>query len=259
SSVGWLLTSCYFDSIGWRGICLTWGFAQIAIALPLYLLLPQVADSRPVAASGQPPEPWERLSTAHDDKLMVVMALAFCAGALVVSGFAAHLPHLLSLSGISQKDALAAAALAGPAQIFMRLIEAVGFTRRSPLLVVSSSSLLHPIGAFLLLISAPFAPLLFPMLHGMTSGVVITARATVPLTVFGPNAFGVRLGRLSRSIRVVSALAPLLFAILIERLGLGVLWISSALCLTSILGFGLLKSMMTDIAPASLEAANKQG
>lgn len=250
SSVGWLLTSWNIDQLGWRGICLTWAALNIAVSLPLYLLLPDAADSKaaaaPASAQGPVTMPVE-MSESTDNRLMAVLAVAFCAGALVVGGLAAHLPRVIELSGVEHKQALAAAALAGPAQIFMRLIEAMGLNRRSPLAIVGSSSLLHPIGAVMLLIGAPLGYLLFPLAHGMTTGVMITARATVPLLLFGPRGFGVRLGRLSRSIRVISALAPLIFSLLIDKFGVGVLWATSALCLASVAGFAILASMTAEV------------
>src|SRR5690606_41913849 len=58
-----------------------------------------------------------------------------------------------------------------------------------------------------------------------------SARGTVPLAIFGPDNYGYRLGLLGAPARMAQAAAPLLFGLLIERYGVGVLAASVALSL----------------------------
>jgi hypothetical protein len=102
---------------------------------------------------------------------------------------------------------------------------------------------LHPIGAAVLaLFGAAAAPGAFAVLHGAGSGILTIARGTVPLAMFGPENYGYRLGLLGAPSRVAMAAAPLLFGLLIERYGAGVLVFSSALSLGALLGLCTLKA-----------------
>jgi len=56
------------------------------------------------------------------------------------------------------------------------------------------------------------------------------------LAMFGPENYGYRLGLLGAPARVAMAAAPLLFGILMERYGTGVLLVSSALAMAALAG-----------------------
>jgi hypothetical protein len=83
----------------------------------------------------------------------------------------------------------------------------------------------------------------FTVLHGAGSGILTIARGTVPLAMFGPGNYGYRLDLLGAASRVAMAAAPLLFGILIERYGAGVLVFSSALSAAAFLGLCTLPSV----------------
>ena len=101
---------------------------------------------------------------------------------------------------------------------------------------------LHPIGAAILaLFGASTASGPFTVLHGAGSGILTIARGTVPLAMFGAENYGYRLGLLGAPSRVAMAAAPLLFGILIERYGAGVLVFSSALSIAALVGLCTLR------------------
>jgi hypothetical protein len=60
----------------------------------------------------------------------------------------------------------------------------------------------------------------FMILYSAAMGVIAVARVTLPLALFGRVGFGAMLGRLTVPQNLAFAAAPLLFAVLIERLGL---------------------------------------
>jgi len=71
---------------------------------------------------------------------------------------------------------------------------------------------------------------------GQTSGILTIARGTVPLAIFGSENYGYRLGLLGAPTRVATAAAPLLFGILIDKYGAGVLVFSSGLSVAALVG-----------------------
>jgi hypothetical protein len=174
---------------------------------------------------------------------MIVLGLAFAASWMVVAAMAVHLPRLLEAAGATSVQAVAAGALIGPAQVGARLLEASVLKRFHPMVSARLSVALHPIGAAVLaLFGATVAPGAFAVLHGAGSGTLTIARGTVPLAMFGPENYGYRLGLLGAPSRVAMAAAPLLFGLLIERYGAGVLVFSSALSLAALLGLCTLQS-----------------
>jgi predicted MFS family arabinose efflux permease len=237
STVGWPLTAWGATELGWRETCLAWSAANLLLGLPLnYFLLPKPAN---VAAARQS----EGKPHVPIDRTMIVLGLAFAASWMVVAAMAVHLPRLLEAAGATSVQAVAAGALIGPAQVGARLLEASVLKRFHPMVSARLSVALHPIGAAVLaLFGATAAPGAFAVLHGAGSGILTIARGTVPLAMFGPENYGYRLGLLGAPSRVAMAAAPLLFGLLIERYGAGVLVFSSALSLGALFGLCTLKA-----------------
>lgn len=168
---------------------------------------------------------------------MWLLGFAFAAGWVVSTGMAAHLPRVLEAAGASTREAIAAAALVGPAQVAARLLEALFMSRYHPLVSARLSTLAHPVGAGLLLGLGGWLAMPFTLLHGAGNGILTIARGTVPLAVFGSVNYGYRLGLLGAPARIAQAGAPLAFGVLIETYGSGALLWSSAICLSALLAF----------------------
>jgi hypothetical protein len=68
------------------------------------------------------------------DRNMWLLGFAFAAGWVVSTAMAAHLPRLLEAAGASATEAVAAAALVGPAQVAARVVEATFLAKYHPLI-----------------------------------------------------------------------------------------------------------------------------
>ena len=85
----------------------------------------------------------------------------------------------------------------------------------------------------LVAVRAP-AAMAFSLPHGAGNGVLTIANGTLPLSLFGSAGYGLRTGLLSAPGRVLQAAAPLLFALVLDRMGAGVaLALSGALSLAA--------------------------
>ncbi len=224
STIGWPLTAFGVAEIGWRNTCFVWAAVHVFIGLPLNrVLLPKprdIAKQTEVAP----------LVHVPFDRNMALLAFAFAAGWMVVAAMAAHLPRLLEAAGATTVQAVAAGALIGPAQVAARIAEASFLRRQHPIISARLSMIAHPVGAAILaLFGAGGASGAFAALHGAGSGVMTIARGTVPLAIFGSDNYGYRLGILGAPARIAQAAAPLLFGLLIDRLGSATLILSSAL------------------------------
>jgi predicted MFS family arabinose efflux permease len=234
STVSWPLSTFLNGLWGWRETLLVWAALNLVLGLPLNLLLPHRERTAPLAHRRDRSIGWKPY------REMFLLAFVFAAAWFVTGAMAAHLPRLLELSGASPLQAIAAAALVGPAQVAARLFEFFLLRRSHPLVSARLAALLHPVGAVIFAAIGPAAASAFAVFYGAGNGLLTIARGTVPLAVFGPHGYGERTGLLGAPARAAQALAPLLFGILLDAMGASVIIVSSALCLAAFAAlFGL--------------------
>jgi predicted MFS family arabinose efflux permease len=227
STVSWPLSTFLNDALGWRETVLVWAALNVALGIPLNLLLPVPARLAHLPRVGAGSTGWKPY------RQMLLLAFVFAAAWFVTGSMAAHLPGLLERAGATPLQAIAAAALVGPAQVAARLVEFFVMRRAHPLVSARIAALLHPIGAAIFaLIGAP-AAVAFAVFYGAGNGLLTIARGTVPLAVFGPHGYGERTGLLGAPARAAQALAPLLFGLLLDTMGASVIFVSAALCLAA--------------------------
>jgi hypothetical protein len=165
---------------------------------------------------------------------MFLLAFVFAAAWFVTGSMAAHLPRLLERWGATPLQAIAAAALVGPAQVAARLLEFLFLRRIHPLVSARIAAVLHPIGAAALAIAGPSGAAVFAVLYGAGNGLLTIARGTVPLAIFGSHAYGERTGMLGAPARAAQAFAPLIFGLLLDTMGTSVILVSAGLCLAAL-------------------------
>lgn len=232
STVGWPLSIWLESVVGWRGACLTWATLHIVLGLPINISLPKVATDLPPTAE---PKSVDATTTAQPSKpapavAAKLLALVFAMTWFTSTAMAAHLPQLLESTGITLAAAVAISALVGPAQVGARLLEFGLLRRFHPLLSAQLASLAHPVGATVLLLVGGPAAVVFAILHGAGNGILTIAMGTLPLIIFGPQGYGGKQGLLMVPARLLQALAPFLFGLLIDR------WSRNALCISGLMG-----------------------
>ncbi len=229
STVSWPVTTFLNDALGWHETVLVWAALNLIVGLPLNrFLLPLPAKPQHVAQATGASIGWT------PRKEMLLLAYVFAAVWFVTGAMASQLPTLLERAGATPLQAVAAASLVGPAQVAARLAEFVIMRRIHPLISARIASLLHPIGAVIFAVIGPAAAAAFAVFYGAGNGLLTIARGTVPLAVFGPYAYGERTGLLGAPARAAQAFAPLLFGLLLDRMGTWVIAVSSALCLSAL-------------------------
>jgi MFS family permease len=244
STVGWPLSALLDAHYGWRNTCLIWAVLQIVICLPLNrLLIPSAPPPIRSKLDGEaPPAP---------RGAMPILAFVFAATGFVTGAMAAHLPHLLEIAGASATAAIAASALVGPAQVGARLIEFGALRLMHPLVSARLSTVLHPLGAAALALFGPAAVMAFAVLHGAGNGLLTIARGTVPLAIFGPIGYGLRTGILGAPARITQAFGPLVFGLLLGRMGVGSVAISAGLGIAAFAALLLLRARSEPVAAAA--------
>jgi MFS family permease len=230
STVSWPLSAFLEPLLGWRETCLVWAALNLVVALPLNrFLLPPVPPLPSAPAHGAAAEPvsWKPY------REMFLLAFVFAAGWFVTGAMASHLPGLLERAGATPIEAIAAASLVGPAQVAARAAEFALLRSVHPLISARVAALLHPVGAVALAVFGPPAAMAFAFLYGAGNGLLTIARGTVPLAIFGPHGYGARNGLLGAPSRTAQAFAPILFGLMLDAIGVSVIWVSAGLCLAA--------------------------
>jgi predicted MFS family arabinose efflux permease len=233
SSLFWPLTAILMDAFGWRATLLVFAAMQLFIVLPIYAAVPRFHGHPTPAAAGTAPASSLETGRVEPGKRRMAFwltAFAFSASGLVSWGLPLHLISLFREGGLTQTEAVWIATLGGPATIVARAIDATLGERLPVERVALFGLLLGPLCCLIL----PLAPTgivaagIFVAVFNAALGVISVARATLPLALFGRRGFAAMLGQLTVPQNIAFAVAPLLFAVLIERLGASATLIFSA-------------------------------
>ena len=251
STVSWPVTTVLNDALGWRETLLIWAAVNIFLGLPLNALLPKAVRTGKHVRAAARSIGWKPY------REMFLLAFVFAAAWFVTGSMAAHLPGLLERAGATHVEAIAAAALVGPAQVAARMIEFFVLRNVHPLVSARVAALLHPLGAAILAVIGPAAVIPFTIFYGAGNGLMTIARGTVPLAVFGPHGYGERTGLLGAPSRAAQALAPLLFGLMLNAMGVAVIVVSSALCLAAFAALLLLRAAPVGQREADAEASGR--
>lgn len=233
STVFWPLTAALSASFGWRTTWLVFAALQILIVLPIYAAVPRYRQgaaeaAAPAANAARADE--ARVAPPDRRTAFWLVAAIFSASGLVSWGLPLHLIDLLRNAGIGAAEAVAIAALSGPATLLARLVDAVLGERLPVERTAFAGLVLGPL-ACLMLVLLPGTPLVasgFVLCFSAAMGVISVARATLPLALFGRQAYGTLMGRLTVPQNLAFAAAPLLFAAMIEHLGRDLAMVSAA-------------------------------
>jgi MFS family permease len=230
STVAWPLSAWMEARFGWRGACFGWAGLHLTLGLAMNLLVPSGRAKEEALASMEGAEEAPPSDPMRDRRIMLILAGAFGAGLFTSTALAAHLPRLLEQAGAGAAAAVAIASLIGPAQVGARLAEYAFLQRVHPLVISRAAMATHPVAAVLLgLIGGPVGAAIFTVMHAAGNGVQTIAKGTLPLALFGPQGYGRRQGIISAPGRVAQAFSPVVIGLLLERFGLGVLWLTAAL------------------------------
>lgn len=223
SSVFWPLTAWLSADYGWRACLFVFAGIQLVIVLPIHLAIPAYR-AKPLADPGpsmMPTEEQGRVPPGRRRPIFWLLALSFSASGLVSWGLPLHIIGLMQGAGIAGASAVAIASLSGPATMVARAVDAVAGERLAVEKVALAGLVFGPVACLLLALApgSSTVAIIFVMLFNAAMGVIAVARATLPLALFGRNGFGAMLGRLTVPQNLTFAAAPLLFALMVERLG----------------------------------------
>ena len=227
--LGGLAATCFWpighflaETFGWRDALQI--YAVIAVlTIPLHLIIPSdsYAENEDVDL---------KQGTADTDNVdqarsIIVPAILYSViialGHGLNAGMSSHLIGILAELGIGASLAVFVAALRGVGQTIARLVE------------IATGSRLHPINLNLFAAAAMVvsftlglasgghtaAAVTFVFIYGCATGLLTITRGTLPLVLFDTRTYGAFVGKLLIPSFILSAAAPLWFAVVIDRYG----------------------------------------
>ena len=221
STLFWPLTDALIGWLGWRGALLVFAALHATLGFGIHLWL-----SRLTPIASEPADPASPAQHGSDARALPswafgAVAASFAMTGMLVSAIGVHMVLVLAGLGLGASATLVAM-LMGPAQVAIRLINALFWNAFHPLSVAAIAVLALPVAICCLLVGLPvwLAAPLFAGLFGIGQGLNSIIRGSVPLALFGAEGFGARLGRLALITAIAAAGAPFAFAALRSGLGL---------------------------------------
>jgi MFS family permease len=219
STVFWPTGHALAARLGWRGALLVYaGFALATV--PLHLAIPETRHE-PAEVPGTVPR--RPLAEGPRDQWVVaaLYTLVVTLVAVLNSAMSAHMIGILGGYGLGATLAVWVATLRGVGQSLARLAEVLSGSRLDPLALNVAASLVLPLCFVAGLWSGRslVAAAAFAFLYGAGNGISTIARGTLPLVLFDTRSYGTIVGRLLVPSFIVSAVAPLAYALVMERFG----------------------------------------
>ena len=252
SFVGWT-TSVYVEArYGWRGVCFFWAAVHLLVGLPLHSMIPRVSrdsTSQQQATSKAESTRGSAVQAPHTHRpsrrwvlvTSILLAYVFAANAFVGMGLMMHMPQLLQDFGVAMALAFTIGSLVGPSQIIGRLLEYFFMRRWHPLYSTRLAALCHPIASLALLLGGAPLAAFFVIVHGIGNGILIIARGTLPLAIFGAGGYGNRQGWLMMPAKFSQAAAPFVFGMIVNRWNTETLWLTAAMGVSVLLALSLIR------------------
>lgn len=233
SAIFWPLLSLADAAFGWRAALLCAAAFNLAVMLPLHLFaLPPRLIEAPVAT------PSEGAAAPVDSPSRLLALLLIATGssliALMTFGISPSLIELLKQAGATPELALTLGSLRAVIGISARFGSTMLIERLSTVTagLVGSFILLTGFGLLVLFAPSALAPAGFVLLYGAGAGIVTIVRTLLPLAFFSRAEFALVSSRVALAQYTATAVAPFLFAAILENLGLdGVLAVAIGLAL----------------------------
>lgn len=251
STIFWPLMQAILPVLGWRAMLLVFALSHILICLPVHaLVLPNVAaHRRRLSLTADEPEregvlpPHKRLAG------FILAALATSFHGIVGWGLALHFIEMFKSLGLAANTAVAIASLNGIMQVSARLADFALGSKQTPLRMGLISISMQPLAfvAILLAGATPFTAFLFILGYGMSAGLMTIVRATLPLYLFGREAYGRYAGRLTLPQNLMFGAAPVVIAAILDRYeAIAALWATLSISLGAVIAIILLSRFVRE-------------
>jgi len=240
STIFWPISAALMGYLSWREIYLVYAALNLFLCMPLHFWM--MKKGKAASARGAT-RARERVVGAIPPEgrrgAMIVVSAAFAIVGFTLASILAHMVPMLGNLGLGTA-AVVIGSLFGPAQVLSRLINMVFGTRLSPPFLAVISAALIVGGIVILAVSGTWLPgaVAFAVCIGLGSGINSIAQGSLPLYLFGSDGYGAITGKIAAARLAMGAAAPFVFAMAMERIGIGLsLFATAALGMVGMTAF----------------------
>jgi len=220
SSLGIPRTAALTDALGWRTTLFVYAGLNLFVCTPLHILAMRLAR-RPAASPAASEDGFVRRVPRVDvPGLFPSLVIALSLVNAITWGFSVVILEVLRAYGLEPRRAVELATLTGFAQLAARSLDLLLSAKAEATKIAMFAALTFPVGlAALSLWPDAYGAFIFVLVLGFTGGIMTVARATVPLELFDPSAYGVMVSRLALPMNLSLAAAPFIFGLALEHYG----------------------------------------
>ena len=253
------LTEWLAAHYGWRITFLIFSLLYIVVCLPILLwvlpegrpqtVVPKSNAAEGISWEGQLPRRWRAFGFA-------LAALWMSTQAMVSWGFNLQVVDILTGAGLPREQVLLVWMFSGPSQAIARVGDLMSGGKSGILRMAMLSSALAPIGFVIALIFGVSAStgLALAIFFGLGQGLYAVARNILPLRLFGLGTYGATMGYFAVPLNIMSAIAPLIFSMILDRAGpTTALWVAAISGAASLLAIVLLDRLVAAVAGDTVE------
>lgn len=229
STLFWPLTSLLLASISWRQVCWIYGGCNVLLALPLIhfaLVGPPVTLGHQHKVHGPQARSFSKLID------LVLVSVGFSLTTFVFSALLGQMIPILSSTGLDIERTALVSTLFGPSQVAIRLFAASFTERISPIQLTMLSCVMLSAATFVIMLASHtlVGILIFISFFGFSSGLNSICRGSLPLSLFGPDGYGTRVGLMTTFRLSTASFAPFFFSLIQSNYGIVLALASLALC-----------------------------
>ncbi|WP_456727165.1 MFS transporter [Bradyrhizobium sp. USDA 3397] len=230
STLFWPLTSLLITLISWREVLAIYAVCNVLVALPLIVLALRRSS---VSCGDQDSIEDLQVNSQSPPKAidLVLITIGFSLTTFAFSAFLVQMIPIVSTICSGLEGALVSA-LFGPSQVLMRLFAASVIARASAIQLTIFSSVLLSMATVIVALASHsvLGMTIFVVLLGFSSGLNSICRGTLPLSMFGQDGYGSRVGLISGFRLSTASFAPFFFSYIKTQYGISVALASLAGC-----------------------------
>lgn len=221
STIFWPLIYWLLSFLSWNEVYIVLSLFNILISLPIHLY---VLNNKAILANSNSTDEVCQINNLDSNKhiVLILLIVAFSFIAIPITVIQTHFISILTLLKIEHVVAISLGLLVGPFQVGARVVEMYFSKHITALHTGLISSLFIFTGllmGFLVANHLSFA-VLFVIFYSIGQGLNYISRGALPLYIFGYTGYGQLTGKINLFVKVATAMAPLLFAYLIEKFGI---------------------------------------
>ncbi|WP_286927616.1 MFS transporter [Flavobacterium sp. UBA4197] len=244
-TVSWPLVSLLLSRFGWRNTCFIYAVLLIIAIYPIHRFVFK-ADAVTGKTISPPDLTGGKTNAIFRSGAFYLLLANFTIGAVLMTGISIHLIAILRDNNISMVKAISLAALLGPSQVGVWILDLI-LSEKAPIKTAVMSAIAILLGLLLFFLGQEVA-FLGVIFFGMGNGMRSILRGTLPLWLYGQDNYAVIMGKLARLPLIAQAITPFIGGFIIQNF-------NTTVFLNILCGFAMLNIILIMLLQKSIPHA----